>query len=178
MEPLILIDKEIETKFAKLIVDMDFDQLANLLDDNGEFNIQDNDLQTIDVNKEQFLSWIINKRKKVSTLEYYFDQCLYCRIGNPVIMFNNGDFPREIFDSSEKSKTGLMINVKDNKINVVQFCYTLLNTENRYQFEIHASVVKEYMGDNFKNCSVEEYVAAHNECKRMGLIKCLKGDKD
>ena len=40
MEPLILIDKEIETKFAKYIVDMDFDQLADLLDDNGECNIQ------------------------------------------------------------------------------------------------------------------------------------------
>lgn len=178
MEPLILIDKEIETKFAKYIVDMDFAQLADLLDDNGEYNIQDNNLQTIDVNKDQFLAWITDKRKEVSALEYYFDQCLYCKIGNPVVMFNNGDFPREILDSSEQSKTGLMLNAQDNKINVVRFCYTLLNTENKYQFEIHASVVKEYMGGNFADFSVDDYVAAYNECKKLGLIKCLKGDKE
>ena len=178
MESLILLEKETETKFAKFIVDMDFDQLADLLDKNGEYNIQDNNLQTIDVNKDQFLTWIINKRKEILALEYYFDQCLYCKIGNPVVLFNNGEFPREILDSSEKSKTGLMINIKDNKINAVQFCYTLLNTENKYQFEIHASVVKKYMGDNFANCSIDEHVAAYNECKRMGLIKCFKSDMD
>lgn len=178
MEPLILIDKEIETKFAKYIVDMDFAQLADLLDDNGEYNIQDNNLQTIDVNKDQFLAWITDKRKEVSALGYYFDQCLYCKIGNPVVMFNNGDFPREILDSSEQSKTGLMLNVRDNKINVVRFCYTLLNTENKSQFEIDVQVLKTYLGIRSENCSIDEHLQAYHECVKLGLIKKFRGDRE
>ena len=157
MNQLIMVDMEIEKKFARSIVDMDFKLLANLLDEAGEFNIQDEKLETIDVNKAQFLQWIISKRKEVNKLDFYFDQYLHCSIGNPVVMFNDGNFPREIYTSGEKNKTGLMLNVKGEKIDIVKFCYTLLNTENKYQFEINAGIIDEYLGRHSKSCSREEY---------------------
>ncbi len=175
---LIIVDKEIETKFARSIVDMDFELLVDLLDDAGEFNIQDDNQQTIDVNNEQFLQWIITKRKEVDKLDFYFDQCLYCSIGNPVVMFNDGNFPREIYTSAEKSKTGLMLNVKSDKIDVVRFCHTLLNTENKYQFEINAGIINEYLGSHSKSCSRDEYCQAFDECRKLGLIRQFRGDKD
>ena len=179
---LLKIDKELENKFAKAIVNMDFQLLSEILHNDGEFNIQDEEFETKDVNKKGFIKWITTKRNEINQLEYYFDQCLHCKIGNPVVIFNNGSFPREIKDSSEKSKTGLMLNVRDNKIDTVQFCYTLLNTENKCMFEIDGDIIKEYLGASFPSKDdanfMRIYLDAFNECKKKGLIKSYKGDKD
>ena len=179
---LLKIDKELENKFAKAIVNMDFQLLSEILHNDGEFNIQDKEFETKDVNKKGFIKWITTKRNEITQVEYYFDQCLHCKIGNPVVIFNNGSFPREIKDSSEKSKTGLMLNVKDNKIDTVQFCYTLLNTENKCMFEINGDIVKEYLGASFPSKDdgnfMRIYLDAFNECKKNGLIKSYKGDND
>ena len=45
------IDKELENKFAKAIVNMDFELLSEILHNDGEFNIQDKEFETNDVNK-------------------------------------------------------------------------------------------------------------------------------
>ena len=173
-----VVDKEIENKFAKAIVEMNFTLLSDLLHDAGVFNIQDEELETKDVKKEQFIHWIINKRKGVTQLQYYFDQCLHCFIGNPVVIFNDGTFPREIHDSSEKSKTGLMLNIVANKIDVVNFCYTLLNTENKYQFEIDGAIIKEYMEKHNPGGSTMDFLEAYHKCKKKGLIRTFKGERD
>lgn len=56
-------------------------------------------------------------------------------IGNSVVIFNDGKFPRTIKDSSERSKTGIMIDVKDYKIITLKFCFLFLKTENKYKYE-------------------------------------------
>lgn len=178
VEKKVFVDKEIENKFARAIVENDFTLLSDILHDAGVFNIQDEELETKDVSKEQFLHWIINKRKEVTKLDYYFDQCLHCFIGNPVVIFNNGTFPREIHDSSEKSKTGLMLNVVANKIDTVNFCYTLLNTENKYQFEIDGAIIKEYIAKHYPDNSDNDFLQAYDECKKKGLIRTFKGERE
>ncbi len=56
-------------------------------------------------------------------------------IGNKVVLFNGGKFPRVIKDVSERSKTGLMLEIEDDKIIGINFCYVFAKTENLYQFE-------------------------------------------
>ena len=70
---------------------------------------------------------------------------MHCYIGDTVILFNGGNFPRKIKDHSERSKTGLMIDVIDEKITYIKFCFVFAETENKYVFECIGSRIKEYM---------------------------------
>src|ERR1035437_9071251 len=134
----------IEHEFAKAIRDIDIEPVNDLLSETGVFEIQDDILETKEVNKDTFIEWIVNKRKAVERLDYYFDQCLHCKIGNPVVIFNDGTFPRANKEDYEKGKTGLMLNVTDGKIDQVMFCYTFLHRENKYNFEIFGAELKKY----------------------------------
>jgi hypothetical protein len=68
-------------------------------------------------------------------LNYKIDQCLYCRIGNPVIILENGKFPVFTKKDWEKEKCGLMLEFKDNLISGITFCFLFLHTDNPYLFE-------------------------------------------
>jgi hypothetical protein len=52
-----------------------------------------------------------------------------------VLLFNNGEFPIIIKDSSFRTKMGLMLDVQNNNINRIKFCALFLKTENPYVFE-------------------------------------------
>jgi len=60
---------------------------------------------------------------------------LYCKIGNPVFIINNGTIPRKLKDISEFEKTGLMLDFAENKISGITFCYTFLKHENESRFQ-------------------------------------------
>ena len=64
--------------------------------------------------------------------------------GSPVVLFNGGNFPRVIKDSSERSKTGLMLEFIDGKIATLKFCYVFANNENKYVFECNIERMKEF----------------------------------
>jgi len=145
--------EKLELVFAKAISLGDKNTLLRILSDTGKFQIQDKNLETIPTDKETFISWILNKKESAETIEFYFDQCLLCKIGNPVVIFNDGQFPSVQKDSSGINKTGIMLNINDNQINEIRFCYTFLKTENKYQFEIKAAMIKQYMCDH--NCSFD-----------------------
>ncbi len=123
--------------------------LKSLLSDNGIFEIQDTNLDIIEVGKTDFLDWYKDKLNETVINEIFYDQCLHCAIGNPVILFNNGTFPRKIKDDSERSKTGLMIEVKEDKITYIKFCFVFAETENKYVFECIGANIKKLMSQGY-----------------------------
>ena len=127
--------KDIVIILKKAFLDNKLGILEDLLDENGSFDVQDQQLDCDTVNKSEFIKWIGEKAasQKIESVE--LDQCLFCEIGNPVLIINYGKFPRKVKEPSERSKTGLMINEKDGKIKEIKFCYVFAKTENLYQFE-------------------------------------------
>jgi hypothetical protein len=127
---------EIVKQFASAVQVKDIRLVASLLADDGEFNTQDEDLNTIDNStKTAFIQWLTTALSVTEISKIEYDQCLYCKIGNPVVLFNNGKFPPIKREMSSKCKTGLMLDIKDGLIREIAFCYTFLERENCYQYE-------------------------------------------
>jgi len=127
--------KEIAVEFANAVLKKDIKLIEQLLSDKGGFNIEKKKWVTLDVNKEQFIKWFEQKLRRTRITKVDFDQCLYCMIGNTVVLFNEGQFPIKNKYSFERPKTGLMLDIKDDKIVELRFCYTFLKTENYCKFE-------------------------------------------
>ena len=128
--------EELVKQFSSCIIEPDFIKLSSLLADEGKFDVQNSELETIEVCKDEFVEWIWVQRSfsEVTTIDY--DQCMHCQIGAPVVLFNDGLFPRKVKDSSERSKTGLMLDIKEGLIHSIKFCYVFVKTENKCMFEI------------------------------------------
>jgi hypothetical protein len=142
---------EIETaiRFAESIKHKDYRNLNLLLHDEGEFNIQDFELETTATNKNGFIEWIKTKLLKEDIYTVEYDQCLHCKIGNQVVLFNKGNFPRKCKDDSERSRTGLMLDIKEDKIIETRFCFVFLRHDNRYIFECRGEKIKEFQNSGF-----------------------------
>src|ERR1035437_2167062 len=128
--------EKIEAVFAEAIVTGDRDALENLLADGDEFNIENELQETANTDKPGFINWILDKRKKQEKIEYVFDLCLNCKFGAPVVIFNDGFFPIsrkkiDVKNFSRKERGGLMLDIENNKIEAIRFCYTFLKTENK-----------------------------------------------
>lgn len=162
--------KDIAVKFANASKNRDLKSLTRLLRKDGEFHIEDSNLNTIEVKKEEFLKWYEAKLETVTIESIDYDQCLMCLIGKPVVLFNNGKFPRQAKDSSERTKTGLALNILGNKIFEIAFCYTFLKTENKYVFEVTGEKIKKYIEGGL---SEDEAIAkgVTDESLEFSLIK-------
>ena len=145
MEGTLIQSKDIAAKFAIASKNSDLELLNKLLSKDGSFHIQDPSLDTIVVSKKEFLKWYKEKLDAV-TIEYIdYDQCMFCRIGNTVVLFNHGLFSITFKHNWERSRVGLMIEVQDNKISEVNFCRVFLNTTNKAVFECRAEKIEEYI---------------------------------
>jgi hypothetical protein len=133
--------------FSEAIKEKNIELIASFLSANGIFDTQNADLNTIESDKVTFVDWFSNRLNLTIISSVTFDQCIHCKIGNPVVLFNNGEFPRIIKDSSERSKTGLMLDIKEGKITNIKFCYIFAKTENKYKFECDGEQIKKHMGD-------------------------------
>ncbi|MCF8450028.1 MAG: hypothetical protein K9G49_09190 [Taibaiella sp.] len=134
--------REITRQFAKAVQNKDFTIIENLLADDGEFNTQDADLNTIEsCSKSAFMVWLkfVLKKQSVASIEY--DQCIMCRMGNPVVLFNDGFLIRQE-DSRERAKTGFMIDVVDGVIKEIAFCHYFADRENKSQLEYDSIEIK------------------------------------
>ncbi len=116
-----LIEEKVEHLFAKAIKELDIDLLHRLIKPIGEYDAQDEKLEIIHLSKEAYIEWIVNKRRKIEDIDYYFDQCLLCSIGNTVVIFNDGYFPHKVKENAGQSKAGLMLNVTDGQIDTIKF---------------------------------------------------------
>jgi hypothetical protein len=139
--------KEIIKLFIKAIENKDIQSFQYLLDDSGVFEIQLPDLSDKDVSKNEFIAWFSNKLSTTEIESIKQDKCLFCKIGNPVVILNNGLFPRKCADISERTTIGLMLDIKGGKIIQIQFCTSFLHTDNKYQFEEDCEVIKKLMNE-------------------------------
>ena len=130
--------------FSAALLKKDIKGIKDLLSEEGEFEIQSPKLNTLQVNKNRFVSWLNRRLKQTDTLTVALDQCLHCSIGRTVLLINDGTFPRQIKDSSERSKTGLMLKVKEGQISQIKFCFVFVKTENRYIYELKTDKVRYY----------------------------------
>lgn len=118
----------------------DMNHINELLNENGEYVIANSKLELQKTDKYGFLNWIkpILEEKKidfVNRLKYEFDQCMFCRIGNPVIIFDDGRFPIQTKEPRLRKKIGLMIEFEGDRISDISLCGTFLEIENPYHHE-------------------------------------------
>jgi hypothetical protein len=140
--------KEIVATFAKAVQKKDLNQIDSLLTEDGEFNTQDDQLTTINGStKPEFMAWFTKALTAVEIEKIEYDNCILCRVGNPVVLFNEGSFPAIAVDSSNKSMTGLMLDIVDDKIREIAFCYSFACRENKYQFECDGEEVKKLVAE-------------------------------
>ena len=87
---------DIFKSFAIGSLTRDIDLLENLLHKDGEFETENENDPSYQpqVGKQAYLSWYERKLETTEITSIQYDQCLFCAIGNPVPIFNNGEFPR------------------------------------------------------------------------------------
>jgi hypothetical protein len=147
MDTIIKTDqKTIAIELAETIATFNIGKVSDLLSENGEYNIQDEKDEIVLTNKVNFINWLsdcideflfVNEER--NQLNYIIDQCLHCRIGNPVIIFENGRFPVFTRDPCQRGKCGLMLEFDDNLISEITFCFLFLKTDNPFLFEKRCS---------------------------------------
>lgn len=143
METIIATNQRTLTvELAEALAEFNIDVVGNLLSENGEFQILDDKDETIISNKNGFVRWLKDCFDEYTTvnedckkLEYTIDQCLHCRVGNPVIIIGNGRFPVFTRNSWDREKIGLMLEFKDEMISDITFCGLFLQTDNPFHFE-------------------------------------------
>ena len=129
MDSIVKTDQKIiALKLAEAIASFNIDKVADLLKEDGEYSIQDEKEEIVFANKTNFLKWLsscfdefllVNEDR--SELNHIIDKCSYCRIGNPVLIFENGRFPVMSRNPWESSKCGLMLEFRDNLVSDISF---------------------------------------------------------
>jgi hypothetical protein len=143
METIIKTDLfAIATDLAERIARFNITDIADLLSENGEYCIQNEDDEIVAANKATFLNWLGNcideflfVNEDRNRLNYIIDQCIHCRIGNPVIILENGRFPVFTRDLAQREKCGLMLEFDGGLVSGITFCFLFLHTDNPYLFE-------------------------------------------
>ena len=131
-------------KLADSISTGDINQVHELLDDEGEYTISDYNLELTITDKYGFLNWIkpfLMERNlsSVNKIDYTIDQCLFCKIGNPVIIFEDGKFPIQTKEPWQREKLGFMLEFEGEKISGISICGVFLHADNPLNIEIHCS---------------------------------------
>ena len=134
--------KEVILLFAEAIKNKDFKIISSLLSSKGVFEMQLLNFDSVKKKKKEFFKWFSEKLKVTEITSINFDHCIGCKYGNHVMLINEGQFPRVVADSSERSKTGLMIEVKRGAIWCIKFCCEFKKTENKYVFECKAELMR------------------------------------
>lgn len=134
-------EKEIVRLFSQAVRDKELEVISSLLSPDGVFDTQDRELATVQADRDTYLAWFSSLLKKAVIHSVDYDTCIHCRMGNPVVLFNDGQFPRRIKDDSEKAMTGLMLEIDNGLITGISFCYSFAHRENCYQFERYGPLV-------------------------------------
>ena len=134
--------RTITLELANAIASFNIEKVAELLSDKGKYCIQDDNEEIIIRDKASFINWLTNcideflfVNEDSKQLNYIIDQCLHCKIGNSVIIFENGRFPVFTREPWEREKCGLMLEFDGNLVSGITFCFVFLKTDNPYHFE-------------------------------------------
>lgn len=117
-------------EFIRASFENDFEAFNDLLSSKGEFNIQDQDEEILEVNKNEFIDWYKNKLIHFSIQSVEFDHCSKCVKGGNVVMFNKGLFPVQNKKPWNMHLTGLLIEEEEGQIINIAFCYAFENKRN------------------------------------------------
>ncbi len=156
---LLLDTLELIKLFVSASLTDDMKALNHLLAEDGVFEIEDKNLELVDASKKEFLLWYNYKLQETKINEVAYDQCIGCSFGKHVVIFNNGTFPREPQEFTDKTKAGFMLDTFDGKISKSMFCFTFLKTENRTVCECVGDEYLKYMKAGF---SEEEAIAMYD----------------
>jgi hypothetical protein len=132
----------IATELAVRIARFNISEIAEVLSEKGEFHIQNENDEIVTANKATFITWLsncfdefISVNEDRNQLNYIIDQCIHCKIGNPVIILENGRFPVFTRDLGQREKCGLMLEFDGNLVSGITFCFLFLKTDNPFLFE-------------------------------------------
>jgi hypothetical protein len=136
---------ELVKLFATRIVVKDYKSIDHLLDQEGIFDILSVDNEVVEVDKQEFMKWFTERLSKEEIVSIEYDQCLYCKIGNPVLLLNGGTFPVRP-RPWKNPRSGLMIKINESgMIDQIQFCFTFLHAENKYGVTINGRTIQELL---------------------------------
>lgn len=156
--------KDIVTQFAKAVQEKNIESIASLLADDGEFNTQDMELNTIsNCNKVQFIDWLTRQLSQKSVTSVDYDTCILCRTGNPVVLFNDGLFVLQQ-EYKTKSRTGFMLHIIDGLIREIAFCFSFAHRENKSQMEYDNDEVNKLMAQGVPLIEAIETVLTARGC--------------
>lgn len=127
--------KDLVEKFAKALAHYRVTQIEPLLTD-GEYNYFDIDGEEIEEGDRagyiEYLRRVCEPMRftaeEPATIE--FDQCSFCKLGNPVVLLNGGKFPYDSEKFYEKQKWGMMLEFEEDLICGVTYCATFVKSEN------------------------------------------------
>lgn len=132
--------KELVEKFAKALANYRVEDVEPVLAE-GEYNYFDIEGEEVEEGTREGYIVYLNRvcepmrftAAQPASIE--FDQCLFCKMGNPVVLLNGGNCPYHSREISAQEKHGLMLEFKEDKISGVSFCVSFLKNENCYRFE-------------------------------------------
>jgi len=132
--------------------------IEDLLAEDGVFELENKDLETIEGSKKEFMAWYKLKLTNTEITESKYDQCIGCSFGKQIVLFNNGTFPKKPNDFTERTKAGLMIEGSEGKISKIIFCFVFLKTDNKCVWECFGEeVVKNVKKGMTEEEAIEEY---------------------
>ena len=137
--------------FAEAFCKMDIHSISEMLIDDGVFNVprpfKDGDEVPMDCDKQTFINWLSIRFSQIegkAEISYTNDICLFCIAGQAVLIFNEGYFPWVPLEMANNAKAGLALSFEKDKIREIQFCFSLMTTENNYFFNDYS---KAYQAD-------------------------------
>ena len=138
-------------RFADAFCQMDIPSISEMLADDGVFNVprpfKNRDEVPMDCDKQTFINWLSIRFSQIAgkaEISYSTDICLFCIAGQAVLIFNEGYFPWVPLDMANNAKAGLALTFENDKIREIQFCFSLMTTENNYFFSDYS---KAYQAD-------------------------------
>ena len=138
-------------RFADAFCQMDILAISKMLADDGVFNVprpfKNRDEVPMDCDKQTFINWLSIRFSQIAgkaEISYSTDICLFCIAGQAVLIFNEGYFPWVPLDMANNAKAGLALTFENDKIREIQFCFSLMTTENNYFFNDYS---KAYQAD-------------------------------
>jgi desulfoferrodoxin (superoxide reductase-like protein) len=127
--------------FAEAFCKMDIQSISEMLMDDGVFNVprpfKYRDEVPMDCDKQTFINWLSIRFSQIAgkaEITYSNDICLFCIAGQAVLIFNEGYFPWVPLEMANNAKAGLALSFEKDQIREIQFCFSLMTTENHCFF--------------------------------------------
>lgn len=121
-------NRDLTNRFAAAMCEMELADIENLLHEDYTYH---------DLNKIEFLKWLDHKFTENFKNEVFFmpakiRYCMSCKPGNPVLLFNQGFFPKEVDGYS--GPKGFMLEFREGKISGITICFSWCIEKDLYYF--------------------------------------------